>query len=153
MLLLRYFLMIDKKYLVSVVVIIAFIVFLVVTLILSPSERIKTSDQDNLPKTCEEQCNGIASCLEQCANVKSNLATLNNDVSACDEIQDPLKAEECRRNVGLKKALIAEDSNQCLDENCKNAVLLSKALSTKDRSLCEQITIEAMKADCLSLIG
>lgn len=151
MLLLRYFLMIDKKYLISVVVILAFIVFLAVTLIFSPKE-VKTADQDNLPKTCEEQCNGVASCLEQCANVKSNLATLNNDASACDDIQDPLKAEECRRNVVLKEALVEGDSNKCADENCKNAVLLSKALSTKDKSLCEQITIEAMKSDCLSLI-
>ena len=151
MLLLHYFSMIDKKYLIFVGVILAFIVFLAVTLILSSSEKIEVSDT-GLPKTCEEQCNGIASCLEQCANVKSNLATLNNDISVCDEIQDPLKAEECRRNVVLKDAIVEEDSSKCIDENCKNAVLLSKAISTKDRSLCEQITIEAMKADCLNLV-
>ena len=144
--------MVDKKYLISMAVILAFIMFLAITLILSPSEKIEVSDS-NLPKTCEERCSGVASCLEQCANVKSNIATLNSDISVCDEIQDPLKAEECRKNVGLKKALTAEDSSQCADENCRNAVLLSKALSTKDKNLCEQITIEAMKADCLELTG
>mgnify|MGYP001575330294 CR=1 FL=1 len=143
--------MIDKKYLLSIGIVIVFIAFLAITLIISPDENVEVSDYD-LPKTCEESCNGVASCLEQCANVKGNLATLNNDVGACDEIQDPLKAEECRKNVGLKKAIVAEDSSQCLDENCRNAVLLSKAISAKDKNLCEQITIEAMKSDCLKLI-
>src|SRR3989338_5968132 len=131
--------MADKKYLFLSGVIIVFIVFLVITLMLSP-KTIKPVDKEDLPKTCEEQCNGVASCLEQCANVKGNIATLNNDITACDEIQDSLKADECRKNVGLKKAIVAEDSSQCTDENCRNAVLLSKALSTKDKSLCEQIT-------------
>ncbi|MBI2106401.1 hypothetical protein HYT57_00295 [Candidatus Woesearchaeota archaeon] len=143
--------MVDKKYLFLSGVIIVFIALLVVTLIFSP-KIIKPVDKEDLPKTCEGQCNGVVSCLEQCANVKSNLATLNEDVTACDEIQDPLKAEECRRNVGLKKAIVAEDSSQCIDENCRNAVLLSKAISTKDKILCEQITIEAMKSDCLKLV-
>ncbi|MBI4158937.1 hypothetical protein HY500_01615 [Candidatus Woesearchaeota archaeon] len=140
----------DKKYILSILIILVFLVFLAITLILSPSEEIV--ELENLPKTCEGQCNGVASCLEQCSNVKSNLATLNSDPSACDDIQDEIKREDCKGNVALKQALATEDSNQCLDENCKNAVLLSKALSTKDRSLCEQITIEAMKADCLKLI-
>lgn len=143
--------MVDKKYLLPIGVILVFIAFLAITLVLSPNKQVEVVDSD-LPKTCEESCNGVASCLEQCANVKSNLATLNDDVSTCDYIQDPLKAEECRKNVGLKTAIVAEDSTQCLDENCRNAVLLSKALSTKDKSLCEQITIEAMRLDCLNLV-
>ena len=142
--------MIDRKYLISLIAILVLAVLFVIAIAFSPDNK---TNEENKEETCEEKCKGVESCLQQCADITANLATLNNDVSGCDRIQDLVKRDECIRNVGLKVALNTGDETQCQDENCRSAVLLSKAISTKDSSLCEQITIEAMKTDCLTLVS
>lgn len=138
----------DKKYLISLIVIVALVILFIISVAFSPEEEVK---EDVTEQTCEEKCNGAESCLSQCADIRVNLATLNNDASECEKIDNLEKRNECLRNVGLKTALNSEDEALCQDENCMNSVRLSKALSDKDPSLCEQITIEAMKSDCLEL--
>ena len=139
----------DRRYVISLVVIALLIILFVISIVFSPKEVV----DDTPGETCEERCNGVESCLTQCADTRANLATLNNDASGCDQILDPVRAESCRRDVNLKEALNKQDGSGCLDEQCRNDVLLSRAIEENDKSLCEQITNEVMKANCLDLLN
>ena len=138
----------DKRYIISFAAIFVLVILFIISIAFSPKEAEVIEGE----KTCEEKCSGVESCLLECANIRANIATLNNDASESERINNLEKRDECLRNVNLKTALTNEDETNCTDENCMNSVRLSKALNSKDSSLCEQITIDAMKADCLELV-
>lgn len=156
----------DQKYVISFIFLIIVIGLVISQLAITGENPFKSAlekqeVQDgqlaNLnPRTCQELCGNDNLCLNECYTSISNTASLTQDLTKCDEIQNSELRISCINNIKTNQALASNDVIACdsLEGNekiyCKDSIYISQAVSSKDQSLCNQVQNPISKETCLN---
>lgn len=106
--------------------------------------------------TCEERCGIDQGCIANCKGEVINTAIKSGNSESCDSLSGEEKYK-CMDALVLNDALNSMDIAKCEEiydkdrlDGCKNIILKFKAKITKDATLCNQISQDDIKQECLA---
>ena len=158
----------DQKYVIS-------FIFLIIVIGLVISQLVITGDNpfeseletqelqgeqvvSSNPRNCQELCGSDNLCLDECYTGISNTASLTQDETRCNEIQDSVKKQSCIDDIKTSKSIDKNELSACENLNsqekifCQDRFYLTKAVKENNPSLCSQIQNEISKETCVNSI-